>query len=199
MRQVAVWAEHMLAREVSMVRILDRNVKHWQLLIYGLLIGVMVGGAFTMAATPNAQFSGGTIRLSSAAKGDSISISGTSGPDSLKRVIRTAISIPSGRVGDVQASFTATLFPRANPDPYAYCFAYFTLDSQANEDPAFKPGFYQLIGGQHNEMPNAISVAMNGHRKNIGPGSHYVNVYVSSSYNGCELQERALNVVVNYH
>lgn len=181
-----------------MIRILDRNVKHWQLLIYGLLIGVLVGGAFTIAATPNAQLAGGTVRLSSGAKGDPIDITGTEGPESLKRVIRTSFSIPSGRTGDVQASFTAALHPRKLSGTFAYCFAYFTIDSQVNVDPAFKPGLTQLIGGEHADMPNAVSVAMNGYRKNIGPGFHYVNVYVSSAFEGCQLQERALNVVLSY-
>lgn len=40
---------------------------------------------------------------------------------------------------------------------------------------------------------------MNGFRKGIGPGTHYVNVYISSAYEGCELQGRALNVVATIH
>ena len=44
-----------------------------------------------------------------------------------------------------------------------------------------------------------VGVAMVGYKKGIGPGSHYVNVYINSAYAGCQLQERGLNVIVNFH
>jgi hypothetical protein len=36
---------------------------------------------------------------------------------------------------------------------------------------------------------------MSGVKKGVGPGYHYVNVYVSSAYAGCTLFARTLNVV----
>ena len=182
-----------------MRRISDFKPKRLHWLGVGLAVAALAGGTFAIAATPAAQFPSGSLRLASASSENSVSITGTDGPESLKRVLRTAISVPSGKVADVQASFSAALHPQKLSNTYAYCFGFFTLDSQSNEDPLFRPGLTQLIGGKHAEMPSAISVAMNGYRKDIGPGTHYVNVYVSSAYEGCELQERALNVVVNVH
>lgn len=175
-----------------------RPSRRW-LAAAGLSAVAFIGGTVAQAlpASPAGQWSGGSVRLSSAYSTDSVSISGTSGPESLKRVIRSSVVVPSGRVADVQATFTATLLPNNGSGTYAYCFGRFTIDSQSNTDPAFHPGQVQLIGGPHANQPNAISVAMGGFRRNLGPGTHFVNVYVSSAYEGCQLQERSLNLVIN--
>jgi hypothetical protein len=178
-----------------MVRILDRNVKVWHLLVLGLLLGVLVGSTITIAATPAAQWGSGNIRLASAASASTVSISGTDTPP--VRVLRTEINVPSGRVADIQASFGASLLPNKLTGTFAYCFGYFTLDSQTNTDPQFRPGQVQLIGGPHADQPNAVGVGMEGWRRNIGPGRHHVNVYINSAFAGCTLMERALNVVMN--
>ena len=183
--------------EASKARIPDLNLKRWHVLSAVLAVSVLVGGTFAIAATPTGQFASGSIRLASSWSGDSIDITGSDDPESLKRVLRTSISVPSGRTADVQASFSAALHPRKLNGTFAYCFGRFTIDSQSNVDPQFRPGQTQLIGGSHAEQPDAITVTMNGFRKGIGPGTHYVNVYVSSAFEGCQLQERALNVVVN--
>lgn len=165
----------------------------------GLAVAALIGGtvASALPSSPNGQWGGGTVRLSSNYQDDSISINGTSGPDSLKRVIRSLIIVPSGKVADVQATFAGSLLPNNGSGTFAYCFGRFTVDSQSNLDPDFKPGQVQLIGGPHAKQPNAVAVAMTGYKRNIGPGQHYINVYVSSSYQGCTFMERALNLVVN--
>ena len=105
--------------------------------------------------------------------------------------------VPSGKVADVQATFTGTIFPYKLSGSFAYCFGRFTVDSQTNADPQFRPGQTQLLGGTHADMPDQFSVAMSGFKKGIGPGTHYINVYILSAYEGCSFQERSLNVVVN--
>jgi hypothetical protein len=164
----------------------------------GLAVAALVGGtvASALPASPAGQWAGGSVRLSSNFETDSISITGTSGPDSLKRVVRSKIVVPSGKVADVQATFSGTIFPYKT-GTYAYCFARFTVDSQTNADPAFRPGQIQLLGGTSAEMPDQFSVAAAAFRRNIGAGQHYINVYISSAYAGCSFQERTLNLVVN--
>ncbi len=179
-----------------MTRIASLNPKRWHVFGVGLLACVLAGGAFAIAASPNSQLASGSLRLSSTASSDPIDITGTDTPDSLKRVLRTAINVPSGKTADVQATFSASLHHQSGT--YSYCFGRFTLDSHTS-DSNFKPGSVQLLGGETATQPNAVGVAMTGYRKSIGPGSHYVNVYISSAYAGCELQERALNVIVNLH
>lgn len=182
-----------------MSRISELKLKRIHLVGVGLAVSALIGGTFAIAASPAAQFSSGSLRLSSASSDSSVSIEGTDGPDSLKRVLRTQIVVPSGKTADVQATFSTAMLHNIGGTAHAYCFGRFTLDSQSNEDPSFKPGQVQLLGGQYAQMPNAIGVAMTGFRKNIGSGTHYVNVYISSAYEGCTVMERALNVVVNVH
>lgn len=169
------------------------------LLATGLAVAAIVGGtvASALPSSLNGQFGAGSVRLASAFSDDSVSITGTDGPDSLKRVIRTSIVVPSGKIADVQASFTGTIVPNRSSGSFSYCFGRFTVDSQTNVDPGFKPGSMQLLGGAFSRMPDQMSVAMNGFKKGIGPGTHYINLYVSSAYQGCQFQERTLNVVVN--
>lgn len=179
-----------------MARIPNLSLKRWHLFGVGLMACALAGGTFAIAASPASQFTNGSLRLSSAASSSPIDITGTDTPSSLKRVLRTTIIVPSGKTADVQATFSASLLHRVGT--FAYCFGRFTLDG-ATTDTNFKPGSAQLLGGETATMPNAVGVAMTGYRKAIGPGSHYVNVYISSAYAGCELQERALNVIVNVH
>ena len=165
----------------------------------GLALAALVGGtvASALPASPGGQWSAGSVRLSSNYATESISVSGTGGDESLKRVVRTKIVVPSGKAADVQASFSAMLLPNGLGGN-AYCNGYFTMDSQTNLDTAFRPGeLIQLLGGANAEMPNAVGVGMVGFKRNIGPGSHYINVYIQSAYQGCTLMGRALNVVVN--
>ena len=176
--------------------LVGHHLKRWHALVVGLLIAMLAGSTIAIAAAPSALFPSGALRLSSKASSSSVSISGTDGPDSLKRVLRTKFIVPSGKTGDVQATFSTSVLH--NGGQYAYCFGRFTLDG-ATTDTAFKPGSVQLLGGETATMPNAVGVAMTGFRKAIGPGTHYVNVYISSAYAGCTVMERALNVVVNIH
>src|SRR6478752_10637114 len=113
--------------EVKMAHIPDWNLKRVRLGVAGVVVAcVLAGATLTVAATINSQFSNGSVRLSSSSSSSSVSITGTSGPDSLKRVIRTEINVPSGKTADVQATFSASLLH--NSGTYAYCFGRFTLD-----------------------------------------------------------------------
>lgn len=166
----------------------------------GLAVAALIGGtvASALQATPSGQWASGSVRLSSNSAKGSVSVTGTSGPNSLKRVLRTKVVVPSGKVADVQASFSAMLQSNAPDDGFAYCNGYFTLDSQTNLDTSFKPGdLIQLLGGSGDELPNAVGVAMVGFKQNIGPGTHYVNVMIQSAYTGCTLYGRAINLVIN--
>lgn len=176
-----------------MRRISELTPRRVHLVGIGLVVAALVGGTIGMAASPAAQFSSGSLRLSSASSDTSVSVDS----DTIKRVLRTSISVPSGKVADVQATFSTAMLP--NIGSSSYCFGYFTLDSQTNIDPQFKPGQVQLLGGAVADLPNAVGVAMTGFRKNIGPGTHYINMYINPSFAGCILMERALNVVVNVH
>lgn len=174
-----------------MPRISELKPRRIHLVGVGLALAALVGGTFAIAASPAAQFSSGSLRLSSAASDSTVSVDS----DTIKRVLRTSINVPSGKVADVQATFSTAMLPNLGTN--SYCFGYFTLDSQTNIDPQFKPGQVQLLGGAVADLPNAVGVAMTGFRKNIGPGTHYVNVYINPAFSGCTLMERALNVVVN--
>lgn len=164
----------------------------------GLAAAALVGGtvASALPASPAGQWAGGTVRLSSNSSTETVSISGTDNPP--VRVLRTKVVVPSGKVADVQASFSAMIVSNAMDAQSSYCNGYFTMDSQTNLDATFEPGeLIQLIGGKGSELPNSIGAAMVGYKRNIGPGTHYVNVMISSAYTGCTLFGRALNVVVN--
>ncbi len=166
----------------------------------GLALAALIGGtvASALPSSPSGQWNAGSLRLSSSYATDSIAITGTQGADSEKRVIRSKITVPSGRVADVQASFSAMLLPNTGSGDFSYCNGYFTVDSQSNPDAQFRPGEQiQLLGGANSKLPNAVGVGMVGFKRNIGPGTHYINVYVRSAYEGCTLMGRALNLVVN--
>ena len=173
---------------------LDSNVKLWHVLIVGALALVLTGGTVVLAGAGGTFFPSGKVRLASAWSNDSIGISGTDNPP--VKVLSANFSVPAGKTADLQATFSASLLH--NPGTYAYCFGRFTVDG-APPNNVFRPGAYQLLGGETATLPNGITVAMTGFRPSVGPGNHQVHVYVHSAYAGCTLQERALNVVVNVH
>jgi hypothetical protein len=175
--------------------ILDSKLTLRHLLVVGILVATfgISAGALAAGSSTNGTFSAGSIRMSSARSNTYTSVSGTG---TVVKVLTTSISVPSGKTADVQATFSATV--AHNLGTYAYCFGAFTLDA-ATSDATFKPGNVQLIGGGTATEPDAISVAMTGFRQGIGPGSHFVNVYINSAYAGCTVEDRALNVLVNIH
>lgn len=113
-----------------------------------------------------------------------------------KIVLSTTIDVPAGKKADLQTTFTADLHHNgaSGLSTYAYCFRKFGLDN-ANPDTKFHPDSYQLLGGDTAHEPSAVTVT--GLRKNVGSGTHTVNVYVSAAYNGCTLFARNLNVIAN--
>ena len=175
--------------------ILDSKLTLRHLLFLGVLVATFGVSASAFAGTfsTNGTFSAGSIRMSSAKSNTYVNVSGST---TLLKVLSTSISVPSGKTADIQATFSATV--AHNIGTYAYCFGAFTLDG-ATSDATFQPGNVQLIGGGTTAEPDAISVGMTGFRKAIGPGSHSVNVIISSAYSGCTVEDRALNVLVNIH
>jgi hypothetical protein len=179
--------------DVTMSGILDSRLSLRHLLVVGGLVATFAVSASALAGSfsPSGTFSAGSIRMSSAKSNAYVNVSSTA-----VEALSTSISVPAGKKAEVQATFSATL--AHNIGTYAYCFGAFTLDG-ATSDASFQPGNVQLIGGGTGAEPDAITVAMTGFRTGIGPGSHSVNVYISPSYAGCTVEDRALNVVVNIH
>lgn len=176
--------------------ILNSNLRLWHLVVMAVLLVLLTVGTIAVSAGPAAFWPSGSIRLTGAQSDDSISITGSNNP--AVRVLRATLSVPSGKKADLQATFTAEL--QHGVGTYAYCFGDITLDgSPANSSNLFNPGQYQLLGGETAKEPNAVSVAMMGIRKNVGPGFHSVNVYINSAYAGCTLNARALSVVADIH
>lgn len=182
-----------------MSRFLDSKLTLRHLLIFGVLIATLAisAGAVAGVRISHGTFTTGSIRMSSASSNAFVNVSS----DTLTKVIRTGIKVPSGKVADVQATFSATLAHNlgTGDGTYAYCFGAFTLDDQTYPDHTFKPGPVQLLGGAAANEPDAVTVAMTGFRTTIGPGKHYVNVFINPSYAGCIVEDRALNVLVNVH
>lgn len=177
-----------------MKAVLNSNLRIWHLVVAGVLLAVIMGTTIGLAAAPAAFWPAGSIRLASAQNANTITITGSNNP--AVRVLRATISVPSGKKADLQAVFTADL--HHGTGTYAYCFGEFTVDASP-PDANFKPGSYQLIGGEISTQPNAVSVAMTGLRKGVGPGTHNVDVYVSSAYGGCTLFARAMTVVADIY
>ncbi len=190
-----------------MFRILDRNVKMWQMLVLVSVMGLLVGGGITIAApqrgSPPLPFPAGSIQLSSAARSPKVHIPLEEGPEDggppPKIVLRTAISVPSGKVAEVQATYSVDIHPVQGSD-YVGCQAWFTLDSLV-VDNEFHPGEVALLEAvlpQNNNVTRLLNVgaSMSGSRRSIGPGHHYVNVRVLGP---CDLYDQALNVGVNIH
>jgi hypothetical protein len=185
--------------------VLNGNLKLWQLLVLGVVVSVLFGGAAVALADPgsvNNFFTQGTVRMASAYSSNSVDINAVS-PEKL--VLSTTIVIPDGKKAELQTTFSADMHPFPTSSSYAYCFGHFGLDN-ANPDSGFKPGggsspnyLMQLIGGAVSKEPDAFTVTMIGFRKGVSAGTHTVNVYVSSAYNGCEIQASNLNVIANIH
>jgi hypothetical protein len=179
-----------------MVRILDRNVKVWHLLVLGLLLGLLLGSTLTIAATPAATSGAGSVRFASARGTDANPVD-LFGNDT-ERVLRATIKVPVGRVADVQTTFTGTIWPNDNEGTAGgtACFGYFTLDAESGVDARFPGGNQELLNGPLATLPSAVSVAMSGFSRGIGAGAHFINVYVASVDPGCSVADRELNVVV---
>ncbi len=175
--------------------ILDSKLTLRHLVVLGVLVATLAisASALAVGSSTNGTFSAGSIRMSSAKSNAYVNVSGST---ALLKVLTTSISVPSGKTADVQANFSATV--AHNLGTYAYCFGAFTLDG-ATSDATFAPGNVQLIGGGTAAEPDAVSVGMTGFRRGIGPGNHFVNVYISSAYAGCTVEDRAVNVLVNIH
>jgi hypothetical protein len=179
-------------RRINVKGLLNSNLKLWHLVVLSALVVVLAGGAVALSASSD-FWNAGSVRLDSAYSDDTISIEGTDNPP--VRVLRLQVRVPSHKVADIQATFTADLHHNG-PATYAYCFGTITLDgTPSNSSRRFQPGQYQLLGGATASQPDAVSVSMSGVKKGVGPGYHYVNVYVSSAYAGCTLFARTLNVV----
>lgn len=177
--------------------LMDRPVRLWHVVIVGVLGMLLVGGGLALAGSGSAIFPAGSVRMVSAWSDEPKDVSGTDVPP--VRFLSVAFNVPSGRRADLQATFSGSLHPNGQPIPdvFAFCFGRITLDGPPSGTNLFRPGMQQLIGGPRANMPNAVSVAMTGYRKNVGPGSHTVRVYISSAFEGCSFQERNLNVLVN--
>jgi hypothetical protein len=162
------------------------------LLIVGVLVAVpsLAAGAFAASSSVNSLLPSGTVRMASTSSTSSVSVDS----DVVKRVLHVSINIPSGKHGDIQATFSASIHHQIGT--FAYCFGTITLDN-APPSGKFQPGLQQLLGGATATEPDAVSAAMTGYRTGVSAGTHTVNVYITPSFAGCELQERALNVLVN--
>ena len=179
-----------------MLGFLDTKVTLRHLLVLGVLVAVpaMGAGALAGGSALNSLQPAGSVRMASTSSTVSVDITG----DQVKRVLHVSFNVPKGKKADVQASFSASVHHLTGGAGFAYCFGTFTID-HAPPDAAFKPGIQQLLGGSQSTEPDAVSSGMVGYRNGIGSGTHTVNVYITSAYSGCELQERALNVLVNLH
>lgn len=181
-----------------MKNVLNGGLKVWHLLVFGVALLTLTGGAVALADEDAVKdfFPTGVIRLASAssAANSTIDISGTG---TQKIVLSTTINVPIGKKADLQTTFTADL--HHNSGTYSYCFGSFGLDNTLpQDDTKFKPdGSYQLLGGDTAHQPSAVTVTMTGFRKNVSAGTHTINVYVDAAYAGCTLFDRNLNVVAN--
>jgi hypothetical protein len=175
--------------------ILNRTVKLWHLLVVAVLSGVLLGSTITAAVTPTATTGAGSVHFASARGTDANPVN-VFGNDT-ERVLRATIQVPVGRTADVQVSFAGTIWPHDNGVSGAIpaCFGYFTLDAVSSVDSRFPGGNVELLHGSLATLPSAVSVAMNGAVKSLGPGGHFINVYVSSVDPGCSVADRELNVV----
>ena len=175
---------------------LDTKVTLRHLLVLGVLVAVPAMGAGALAARgsigTNSLLPAGTIRMASGSSTSSVSVDS----DTVKRVLHVTVSIPSGKHGDIQATFAATLAHQTGT--FAYCFGTITLDN-APPSGKFQPGLQQLLGGPTSAEPDHISTAMTAYRTGVSAGTHTVNVYITPSFAGCVVMERALNVLVNIY
>lgn len=182
-----------------MKNILNGSLKFWHLVVFGLAVILLAGATVALADTSeiNTFWAAGSARFASS-YADQTSTIDISGTGTEKLVLNTTIEVPDGKKADLQATFSADLHHNGASGAaiYAYCFGRFSLDG-ANPDTKFHPDSYQLLGGDTEHEPSAVTVTMTGFRKNVGSGTHTVNVYVNASYNGCTLFARNLNVIAN--
>ena len=173
---------------------LDTKVTMRHLVLLGVLVAVPSLGAGALAGSSgiSSLLPSGTVRMASTSSTSSVSVDS----DTVKRVLHVSISVPSHKHADIQATFSASI--HHNLGTYAYCFGTITLDN-APPSGKFQPGLQQLLGGATATEPDAVSAAMVGYKTGVGSGTHEVNVYITPSYAGCILQERALNVLVNIY
>jgi hypothetical protein len=176
-----------------MFRFLDTKVTLRHLLVLGVLVAVPAMGAGALAGgSINGLLPSGTIRMASTSSSSSVSVDS----NTVTRVLHVSINIPSGKHGDIQATFAATISHQTGT--FAYCSGTITLDS-APPSGKFLPGLQQLLGGATASEPDQVSAAMTGYRTGVSAGAHTVNVYITPAFAGCIVQERALNVLVNIY
>jgi hypothetical protein len=179
--------------------LLNSNLRLWHLVVLSVLVVVLGGGAVALSASSD-FWHAGSVRLDSTYSASTISISGSNNPP--VRVLNLTVRVPKGKVADIQATFTADLHHNGlnGLTTYAYCFGTIALDGHpSSSSHQFRPDQYQLIGGATAYEPDAVSVAMSGVKKGVGPGYHTVSVWISSAYEGCTLFDRTLNVVASLH
>jgi hypothetical protein len=184
----------------SVKNVLNGNLKIWHLMVFGIMVMLFTGGTIALADTDTVKgfLPPGEIRLANAYANTTVNISGTDTPPVI--VLSTTINVPDGKKADLQTTFTADL--HHNSGTYSYCFGSFALDNTF-PDTKFRPNDladssgYQLLGGDTAHQPSAVTVTMTGFRKNVGAGTHTVNVYINSAYAGCTLFARNLNVIAN--
>lgn len=177
-----------------MLGFLDTKVTLRHLLILGVLVAVpsLGAGAFAAGSSIQSLLPSGSVRMAETSSSSSVSADS----DTVTKVLSVSISVPSGKHANLQATFSATILHNAGT--FAYCFGSITLDN-APPSGQFRPGLQQLLGGATANEPDAVSAAMTGYRTSVGSGSHTVNVYITPSYAGCTLQERALNVLADIY
>ena len=177
-----------------MLGFLDTKVTMRHLIILGVLVAVPALGAGALAGstTINSLLPSGTVRMASTSSTSSVDVDG----DVVTRVLHVSVNVPLHKHADIQATFSASIHHLIGT--YAYCFGTITLDT-APPSGKFKPGLQQLLGGATAQEPDAVSAAMTAYRTGVSAGVHTVNVYITPSFAGCELQERALNVLVNIY
>lgn len=191
-----------------MKHLLNGKLKVWHVLVVGFALLLFSGGAVALADTSaiTGFWTPGQILLASSYRTTSVDITGSNNPS--VKVLNVSINVPANKKADLQVSFSADYrhLGASGLATYSYCSGYFGLDT-ADPDSAFKPGgfaapgnyAYQLLGGDTAHEPAGLTVTMVGFRKNVPAGSHTVNVYINSAYNGCEIQNSNLNVVASIH
>ena len=158
---------------------LDTKVTMRHLLILGVLVAVpsMGAGAIAASNSVNSLSPSGTVRMASTSSTSSVSVDS----DVVTKVLQVSINIPSGKHGDIQATFASSILHSAGT--YAYCFGSITLDN-APPSGQFRPGLQQLLGGPTSAEPDQISTAMTAYRTGVSAGTHTVNVYITPSFAG---------------
>lgn len=181
-----------------MKSVMNGNLKVWHLIVFGVALFLLGGGAVALADTDGiaAFWAQGTVRFNAA----SVSNAGTtvSIPPNQTEVLVSEVSldVPSGKRADVQAFFNGYVQLSSTPTQFVQCFARIRLDSVGGAE--FKPGLVHMIGGNKDNLPTSgIALSVNGWRKNVGQGTHKVQLYMSSTSNGCSVSERTFQVIAN--